>query len=328
MTELIELMSLHRIKKYYHVRHGLLGKPRIARSLSDVNFRIFAGKTLSIVGESGSGKSTTTRLILLLEKATEGEIFYQRKNISSFSRKEKAAYRKDVQAVFQDPYSSLDPQMRIRDIIGEPLRLNTKMKPKEIKEQVEELLGMIGLDPAIGMRYPHEFSGGQRQRIAIARALTLKPKLIVLDEPVSSLDVSVRGQILNLFQKIKQQYGISYLFISHDIAIVRYLSDYIAVMYFGKIVEYAPADVIFNNPLHPYTQALLASSVINSIQDKVEDRLLKGEIPSIFDVPANCPFCNRCPYIMEVCKTIPPGESQLAEKDHYVSCHRYFDYII
>jgi peptide/nickel transport system ATP-binding protein/oligopeptide transport system ATP-binding protein len=322
-----ELIELHHIKKHYPVASGVFHKKILARSLSNVNFTIYSGQTLSLVGESGSGKTTTTRLILLLEKPTEGHILHEGRDINLFSRAERAAYRKGVQAVFQDPYSSFDPRMRIADILSEPLVINTQLSRKERLLKVDELLSHVGLDSQHKTRYSHEFSGGQLQRIAIARALSLEPRLLVLDEPVSSLDVSIRGQILNLFYDLQKEKEISYLYISHDIASVRYLSHTIAVLYFGKIVEIAPSEVIFENSLHPYTQALLKASVITEFQN-FEEYVIPGEIPSILHPPAGCPFHDRCPYSEDICESREPGELQLIEPGHYVACHRYNDYSI
>jgi oligopeptide/dipeptide ABC transporter ATP-binding protein len=305
----------------------LFSKKRTARSLSNVNFTIYGGRTLSLVGESGSGKTTTTRLILLLEKLTGGRILYNGRDISEFSRSEVREYRKKVQAVFQDPYSSFDPHMRVEDIISEPLDINTLLSKKEKQKITDELLEKAGLSSKYKKRFPHEFSGGQLQRIAIARSLTLDPRLLVLDEPVSALDVSIRGQILNLLYDLQKEKGISYLYISHDIASVRYLSQTIAVLYFGKIVEIAPSEVIFTNSLHPYTQALLRASIITEFNN-FDEYVIQGEIPSILNPPSGCPFHDRCPYGEEICQKAEPGELQLIEEGHYVACHRYNDYTI
>jgi oligopeptide transport system ATP-binding protein len=323
-----EIIKLSNVKMNYPVRKAPMSKKLVARVLSDVNFTVYGGKTLSIVGESGSGKTTTTRLVLMLERPTSGTVSFNGRDINSFNRSERAVYRRKVQAVFQDPYSSFDPRMRVEAILNEPLLINTRMSRKERLEKIEALLYQVGLNSNYKNRFPHEFSGGQLQRIAIARALSLEPELLVLDEPVSALDVSIRGQILNLFHDLQKEKGISYLYISHDIASVRYLSDYIAVMYFGKIVEIAPSEVIFKNRLHPYTEALLNASVITRFNDNFEDYVIKGEIPSIISPPAGCPFHDRCPYCQDVCNEYEPGELQLVEKGHYVACHRYNDYTI
>jgi peptide/nickel transport system ATP-binding protein/oligopeptide transport system ATP-binding protein len=322
-----ELLELHHVKKNYSVSTGLFGRKLTARSLSDVNFTIYGGQTLSLVGESGSGKTTSTRLILLLEKPAGGTIIFKGRDINRFNRSERRAYRRKVQAVFQDPYSSFDPRMRIEDILAEPLVINTKLSKKEQKLKIDEVLEQVGLGPQHKKRFPHEFSGGQLQRVAIARALSLEPELLILDEPVSSLDVSIRGQILNLFYDLQKEKGISYLYISHDIASVRYLSHTIAVLYFGKIVEIAPSEVIFENSLHPYTQALLKASVI-TVFHNFEEYVIQGEIPSILHPPAGCPFHDRCPFCENICKIREPGELQLIEMGHYVACHRYNDYMI
>jgi oligopeptide/dipeptide ABC transporter ATP-binding protein len=322
-----ELIEVHRVKMHYPVRTGLLGKKLWARSLSDVNFTLYSGQTVSLVGESGSGKTTTTRLILLLEKPTGGYITFEGHDINRFTHRERALYRRKVQAVFQDPYSSFDPHMRVEAVLSEPLIINAKLSKKEQLFKVDELLELVGLDRQYRRRFPHEFSGGQLQRIAIARALSLEPEILILDEPVSSLDVSVRGQILNLLYDLQKGKGISYLYISHDIASVRYMSHTIAVLYFGKIVEIAPSEVIFEHSMHPYTRALLNASVITEFNN-FEDYVIQGEIPSILHPPSGCPFNERCSYCKAVCKTQEPGELQLVEQGHYVACHLYNDYTI
>jgi oligopeptide/dipeptide ABC transporter ATP-binding protein len=322
-----EILTLRHIKKYYPVRQGIF-KTALAKSLSDVNFTIYHGNTLSIVGESGSGKTTTTRLVLLLEKPTEGKILFKDQDILSYKKSKKKEYRKKVQAVFQDPYSSLDPRMKVGDIVAEPLQIHSSLGKKEIINKVDQALDHVGIDPLLKKRYPNEFSGGQLQRISIARALTVDPELLILDEPISALDVSIRGQILNIFHDLQREKDISFLFISHDIFSVRYLSDYIAIMYLGKIVEYGPSEVIFNRVLHPYTEALLDSCRILSLDKINQAHILKGEIPSILDLPRGCPFNSRCKYCMPVCGKIDPDELRMAEKDHFVACHKYNDYTI
>lgn len=325
---MIELLKLTGVRKLYSVKKGIFQKTIQAASLSDVNFTIFDGSTLSIVGESGSGKTTTTRLILGLEKPTSGKIRFRDKDITKFTKSEVKEYRKKVQAVFQDPYSSLDPHITIEEIIKEPLVINTNLSKQEMDYRVDDLLDSVGIKSELKKRYQEEFSGGQRQRLSIARAIALEPELLILDEPVSALDVSIRGQILNLFKDLQRERHISYLFISHDLASVRYISDYIAVMYFGKIVEYGKAETIFNNPQHPYTEALLKAGMVKEIGAGFEQNILEGEIPSILDPPSGCPFHSRCKYSCEMCLEHEPWDLQIIEKDHYAACHLFNDYTI
>ncbi len=317
------------LKKYYPVTKGLLQRTiGWVRAVDDVSFTIERGKTLSLVGESGAGKTTTAKQVLLLEKPTSGQIIFEGKDITKFSRSQlKQDYRSNVQAVQQNPWSSMNPRMRVRDIIGEPLAVNTKKDKKEIRARVEELLDQVGLNSSHADLYPHEFSGGQRQRIAVARALALNPKLVVLDEPVSALDVSIRAQIMNLLKDLQDQYNLSYLVIAHNLATVRYMSHSVAIMYLGQIVEYGDAEELFKDPLHPYTKALISASMLTLPEDEekgVEKIILSGEMPSPLNPPPGCRFHPRCAEATERCSTEVPELRKRGKGNHWVSCYRKF----
>lgn len=300
------LVSLKGIKKYFPIGSGLFGKKdSFVKAVDDVSLDLYPGETIGLVGESGCGKSTTGRMVVGLSKPTEGEIYFQGKKLSDY--KNKKALGKNLQMIFQDPYSSLNPRMKVEDIIAEPLVLHKVGTKLERRKRVDELLERVGLDSHHGNRYPIEFSGGQRQRLGIARALALEPKLIVCDEPVSALDVSIQAQILNLLKEIQNDLGLSYLFIAHGIQAVKHISDKIAVMYLGKIVEFSDTGKLFENPNHPYTKALL--SAVPQPDPKMRDReriLLKGDLPSPANPPIGCSFHTRCPVAMERCKSTTP----------------------
>lgn len=300
------LVSLKNIEKHFPVGSGLFGnKSQVVKAVDGVSLDIFSGETVGLVGESGCGKSTTGRMVVGLSEPTNGEIYFEGKKLSDY--KNKKALGKNLQMVFQDPYSSLNPRMTVADIIAEPLVLHKYGTAKERKKRVDELLERVGLASYHGSRYPIEFSGGQRQRIGIARALALQPKLIVCDEPVSALDVSIQAQILNLLKEIQKDMGLSYLFIAHGIQAVKHISDKIAVMYLGKIVEFADKEELFANPRHPYTKALL--SAVPHPDPKMRNRqriLLEGDLPSPSNPPTGCSFHTRCPVAMEQCKSIDP----------------------
>jgi oligopeptide/dipeptide ABC transporter ATP-binding protein len=316
-------LILENISKLYRTGGLFGGKARYAKSLVNVNFSIEEGTALSIVGESGSGKTTTTRLALLLEKPTSGNIYYDGENVREFDRAKTRAYRKKVQAVFQDPYSSLDPNMSIGQIVAEPLRMNTPMNRGEIERKVDELLDKVGMETHFKKRRQSELSGGQRQRVSIARSIALNPELLILDEPVSALDISIRAQILTLFSDLRKNTNISYLYISHDLASVRFISDFTAVMYFGGIVEYGKTEDIFTKRLHPYTEALLDAGMVVCKADELDRYVLHGEIPSIFNVPDGCSFHGRCKYSDEICEHKAPGGLIDVGGGHLVSCHLY-----
>ena len=316
-NEETKLLELKNVKQQYKVGFGI-GKTKTAHCLSDISFAIEEGKTLGLVGESGSGKTTTTRVVLGIEPPTAGEVRYRGKSLSTYGKKQWKSFREEVQAVFQNPLDSFDPRFSVGQILDEPLSVNRKFKRDERKKKVAELLEMVGLSPEFADRYPHEFSGGQLQRIAIARALALEPKLLVLDEPVSALDVSVRGQILNLLHDLQKDKKISYLYISHDIASVRYLCDSIAIIYFGQIVEYGSTEQIFENPLHPYTQELLRAGVVTKLTDEVEGTV--HEVPSVTAPPPGCPFADRCRYCAESCRAKKPVEYTEDGKGHFTLC--------
>ncbi len=312
------------LKQHYPVTRGLVFRRTVGvvRAVDGVSFSIPEGQTYSLVGESGCGKTTTSRLILMVEPPTEGEVFFQGKSMQQFSGEEKRAFRASVQAVFQDPWSSLNPRMRVDSIISEPLITHQQLTKREVKTQVNELLEVVGLSAFHAERYPHEFSGGQRQRIAIARALSTRPKLIVLDEPVSALDVSIRAQILNLLKQLQETYQLSYLLIAHNLATVRYMSHMMGVMYLGQIVEEATPTELFNNPLHPYTKALISASLPAHPKSQREEIVLTGEVPSPINPPTGCTFHPRCPVAFDRC----PGEVPVLkeiESGHTVSCHLY-----
>ena len=277
-----ELLRLEDVKKHYPVTTGLVLQRTIGhvKAVDGISLTIPEGETYSLVGESGCGKTTTSRMVLMVEQPTEGDAYFQGKSLARFNRAETREFRASAKAVFQDPWSSLNPRLRVGSIISEPLITNQRISREEVKSQVSELLGVVGLHPFHAQRYPHEFSGGQRQRIAIARALSTRPKLMVLDEPVSALDVSIRAQILNLLKQLQQTYNLSYLLIAHNLATVRYMSHRIGVMYLGKIVEEAPPDQLFTNPLHPYTKALISASLPAHPRRQREEIELVGEVPS------------------------------------------------
>jgi oligopeptide/dipeptide ABC transporter ATP-binding protein len=292
------------------------------RAVDGVSFTIPAGETLSLVGESGAGKTTVARTVLLLEPLSGGQLLFEGRDVGQFGRSELKEYRSNVQAVFQDPWGSMDPRMRVKSIIAEPLVVNSTLGKQEIKRKVLDLLAQVGLRSDQAELYPHEFSGGQRQRIAVARALALNPRLVVLDEPVSALDVSIRAQIMNLLKDIQATHDLSYLMIAHNLATVRYMSHAVAIMYLGEIVEYAEGDELFNNPLHPYTRALISAALPTHPDDITEEIVLPGEMPSPLNPPRGCHFHPRCPAAMDICREVAPDVIHMGGT-HQVSCHLY-----
>jgi len=314
-TPLLEVRDL--------AKHFPMGKATV-KAVDGVSFALERSETLALVGESGCGKTTTAKVILHLEAPSAGEVRLEDRNVHSLDRAGLRRFRTEVQAVFQDPWSSLNPRMKIREIVGEPLFCNQKIGRRELDRHVDEVLTAVGLRPEHAQNFPHEFSGGQRQRIAIASALISRPKLLVLDEPVSALDVSIRSQIMNLFKDIQAEYGMSYLVVAHDLGTTRYMADHIAVMYLGRIVEIGKAEDIFTRPRHPYTKALLAAA-LPAHPDKAQPEFeLGGEIPSPLDPPEGCHFHPRCPEFMgEVCRTVYPPLARRRDCLSPVSCHLY-----
>ncbi len=318
------IIELENIRKYFPITKGVIMRRAMGqvKAVDGVSFRIREGETYSLVGESGCGKTTTARMVLQVETPTDGVMKFNGKDTRQFTNADRREYRASVQAVFQDPWSSLNPRMRVGSIIMEPLLTNHPMGKHEAQEQLETLLRDVGLRQAQGDYFPHEFSGGQRQRIAIARALSLRPKLIVLDEPVSALDVSIRAQIMNLLRELQDQYGVSYLLIAHNLATVRYMSHQVGVMYLGRMVEEAPTRELFANPSHPYTKALIAASLPSHPDIEREEMVISGEVPSPLNPPTGCHFHPRCPMAMDQCSTIDPEARQLSPV-HQVACHLY-----
>lgn len=318
------LLKIDHLKKYYPVRKGILGrKQEYVKAVDDVSFDVYEGEVLGIVGESGCGKSTTGKLICNLIGKTEGTILFEDKNISNLSTSEMRNTRKDIQMVFQDPYASLNPRMSVREILAEPLIIHQLAKTKEeIDARVVELLQLVGLDSYHAPRYPHEFSGGQRQRIGIARALAVEPKLIIADEPVSALDVSIQSQVLNLLFDLKKKFNLTYIFIAHDLSVVEHISDRVGVMYLGNFVEVADKKLLYKNPMHPYTKALLSAVPVPNPRLKRNRIILEGSIPSPLNPPLGCKFHTRCRECMEICKEVIPPKT-IVEDNHYVYCHLY-----
>jgi peptide/nickel transport system ATP-binding protein len=318
------LLEIRDLKKYFPVMKGVIFQKPVGwvKAVDGVSYTIGTGETLGLVGESGCGKTTTSKLILMLEKPTFGTISFCGTDIQALQKSDLKTYRQGVQAVFQDPFSSLNPRIRVGDIIAEPMLVSGMMPKAQMQERVQELLRLVGLSPGASRLFPHEFSGGQRQRIAIARALSLNPKLIVLDEPVSALDVSIRAQIMNLLQDLQRQFGLSYLLIAHDLAAVLHLSTNIAVMYLGKIVEYGSSDELRYKPLHPYTQALFSAALPSHPDEQREEIIIAGEVPSPLNPPAGCRFHPRCPFAKPVCSQVEP-ELRAATNGHLVACHLY-----
>jgi peptide/nickel transport system ATP-binding protein len=315
------ILEIKNLKKHFVMTKGIIKKNTTkVRAVDGLNFDVYQGETLGIVGESGCGKSTTGQLILGLLDATEGNIFFQNRDLAILSQEELRKARRDLQVIFQDPYSSLNPRMTVEELIGEPLVVHKLASGKKLREEVMELMKLVGLGEHQLKRFPHEFSGGQRQRIGIARALALKPKVIVCDEAVSALDVSIQAQILNLLKKLQRELGLTYVFIAHGLPAVRHISDRIGVMYLGRMVELSNRDEIFEKPLHPYTQALLDSVPIPDPKLRKEHQLIEGEIPNPSNPPSGCHFHPRCPYATDRCRQEDPEYREIMPK-HFVACH-------
>lgn len=311
------LVSVRGLVKHFPVE----GSDDVVRAVDGVSFDIFAGETLGLVGESGCGKSTVGRCLLRLIEPTSGEVNFAGKDILSFNKKELREIRREMQIIFQDPYASLNPRMKVGDIVGEPLVIHNQGTKSERRQRVAELLRRVGLDPDYMNRYAHEFSGGQRQRIGVARSLALNPKLIVADEPVSALDVSVQAQVVNLLQDLQEEFRLTYLFISHGLAVVEHISTRVAVMYLGRIVEIAAAEELYAQPLHPYTQALLSAIPIPDPQQKRKRIVLEGDVPTPINPPSGCRFRTRCPIAIEECAHLDP-ELREVSPGHHVACIR------
>ncbi len=315
------LLDIRHLRKYYPVTKGFIFQRQVGavRAVDDISFFIRRGETLGLVGESGCGKTTTGRVILRLQEPTAGEALFEGRDIFKLRKEELRRLRRDMQIIFQDPYSSLNPRMTVGDIIGEPMEIHRLARGREKVRRVQELLEVVGLSPYHANRYPHEFSGGQRQRIGIARALAVNPKLIIADEPVSALDVSNQAQVLNLLEELQKEFGLTYLFIAHDLSVVKHISDRIAVMYLGKIVELAVADELFSNPQHPYTEALLSAVPIPNPEMRRERIILPGDVPSPINPPSGCRFHTRCLYAQPSCRVEEPAFEDIGG-GHYVAC--------
>ena len=317
------ILEVRHLKKFFVLKKTLTGKPlSTLKAVDDVSFKVKPGETLGIVGESGCGKTTMGRTILKLYQPTDGQVFFHGEDVSKYSPKQMRALRTKMQLVFQDPYSSLPPRSTVGDILSEPVKVHGIVPKEKVKDYVLELMESCGLRDYYYERYPHEFSGGQRQRICIARALTVNPEFVVCDEPVSALDVSIQAQIINLLKKLQKERGLTYLFISHDLSVVRFISDKIGVMYLGSMVEFGNKEDIFAHPLHPYTEALFSAVPNPNPNEKSERILLKGDIPSPANPPKGCKFHTRCPHAMEICKHIAPAYKEY-EPGHFTACHLY-----
>ena len=315
----MNLIEVKNLKKYFTKKSGLIKKEiKEVKAVDDVSFYIKKGETLGLVGESGCGKSTLGRTLIRLYDVTDGEILFDGEDISKKSEKELKNFRKRTQTIFQDPYASLNPNMTVKDIIREPLDIHTNFSKDEKDKIVYEMLEKVGLNKEHATRYPHEFSGGQRQRIGIARALSVKPDFIFCDEPISALDVSIQAQIINLLEDLQKELGITYLFIAHDLSMVKHISDRVCVMYLGKVVEIGSSEDIYENPKHPYTKALLSS--IPKIDDDTEEEILEGDVPSPLNPPLGCRFRTRCKYAKEICSKENPPRVDFGN-EHYAYCH-------
>ena len=320
------MIKVRDLTLYFPIYRGAVFKKKIGdvKAVDGINFHISHGETLGIVGESGCGKTTTARAIIQLDRPTSGEVLFQGRDITGLKKQDLRPLRREMQMIFQDPYGSLDPRMTARDVVGEPLLIHNMTKGKAAyREQTDHLLETVGLSPAMAERYPHEFSGGQRQRIGIARAISVRPRFIVCDEPVSALDVSIQAQIINLLEELQGEFNLTYLFIAHDLAVVRHISDRIAVMYLGDIVEIADRKDLYHNPQHPYTQALLSAVPIPDpvVEAKREHVVIEGEVPSPFNPPPGCKFHPRCPRAENVCREQKTWLGQAAGDGHLVACH-------
>lgn len=319
------IMEFKNLKKYFPVQSSIHMQPASVKAIDGVSLKIYQGETLSLVGESGCGKSTTGRCAIGLLPVSDGQIIYEERDISNIKDSKRRELAKELQMIFQDPYSSLNPRMTIGEILEEPLKIHRICGKKERMERVREIIKKVGLREDQYYRYPHEFSGGQKQRIGIARALMLNPKFIVCDEPVSALDVSIQSQILNLLSELKAEGNITYLFISHNMSVVRYISDRVGVMYLGHLMELCETEELYDHPLHPYTQALLAAVPEVNPHEKKQYIKLEGDIPSPLNPPSGCVFHNRCPYAKTVCKEAVPELQEVSNK-HYVACFNYEGY--
>lgn len=317
-------LQVNRISKHFPVTSGMFGRQTgTVKAVDEVSLDMDRGSTLALVGESGCGKTTLARLLLKLLEPSSGSVSLNGRIVGELKGHDLRQFRTDVQAVFQDPWASLSPRMRVFDIVAETLVINQRLTKTELKRRVEEALTAVGLQPAHARSYPHEFSGGQRQRIAIASAIIARPKLIVLDEPVSALDVSIRSQIMNLFKDLQQEFGCSYVVVAHDLGTTRYMADQIAVMYLGKLVEVGPTEIMFTAPEHPYTQALLSAALPLRVDGKHKPIILQGEVPSPITPPPGCPFHPRCQSLHgDVCKDTVPLRRNTANDRHFIRCHK------
>jgi oligopeptide transport system ATP-binding protein len=321
-----KLLEVKNLQMHFPLTQGIIFQRQVGavKAVDDVSFEVYEGETLGLVGESGCGKSTTGRAILQLYKPTAGEVIFDGQDLVELDGGAMRRMRRYLQMIFQDPYASLNPRMTVGSIISEPMQIHNLVPKAQRNQRVQELLETVGLNPYFANRYPHEFSGGQRQRIGVARALAANPQFIVADEPVSALDVSIQAQIINLLEELQLEFNLTYLFIAHDLSVVRHISDRVAVMYLGKIAELADRNALYDDPLHPYTKALMSAVPIPDpvIEKKRERIILSGDVPSPINPPSGCVFHTRCPYVMDVCRKVPP---QFVDQGggHYVACHLY-----